>query len=93
MNIATDSKNWRMGLSKAYQLAYVNPQILFERKKIMSVKIVTNSATLSRLAFQLGKTRKEGDPERIEKAENELESYKQICLKSDEIIPGRTGDL
>ena len=58
------------------------------------MKIVTSLATLFKYARELGEAKKSGDAARIAEAERRHEAYRQMCLKSDEIITGyRHGDL
>ena len=58
------------------------------------MKIVTSLATLFKYAGELGEAKKSGDAARIAEAERRHEAYRQMCLKSDEIITGyRHGDL
>ena len=54
----------------------------------MSLRIVTHFGTLMRLAKAAADARREGDPEKIAKAEKEHEDYRQMCLKSDEMVIG-----
>lgn len=51
----------------------------------MTVKVVTFTETLMRLAYELGQARLSGDSERIAKAERAHEDYRQACLGSDEM--------
>lgn len=58
-------------------------------------KIKTSWSTLMRLAKAVGDAKKYGTEQEIKEAEDELESYRQICLKADGmILDGFTyGDL
>lgn len=56
----------------------------------MSVKIVTDLGHLMGLASRLGKARQSGAREVIRKAEAEHDAYRDLCLKSDEIMTGLT---
>ena len=47
------------------------------------IKLVTNFGILMRLAKEESEAKKLGDKERIKKAEEEHESYRQLCLMAD----------
>jgi hypothetical protein len=60
----------------------------------MSIKIITSFPMLMQKAAALGKAKLLRDPEAIQKAQLEHDSYKEMCLKSDEMHLGvRNGDL
>ena len=48
----------------------------------MTIQVVTYLDTLFKLAHELGKARKSGDKEAIEKANEAHEAYRKICLDS-----------
>lgn len=49
---------------------------------------------LMHYAKQVGIASKSGDPEKLAKAEAELEAYKQLCLEADEMkMPFSSADL
>jgi len=50
------------------------------------MKVVTSFATLMKLASELGKARLSGDEERIHVAKENHDAYKELCLKSDEMM-------
>lgn len=52
----------------------------------MSIKTITNISTLMKYASALGKARLSGDEQRIVNAKRDHDSYKKLCLESDEII-------
>ena len=52
------------------------------------VKVITDLGVLMRLARDMAKARKEGDPEKIKKAKKKHDDYHAICLKSDEMMIG-----
>lgn len=58
------------------------------------VKTITNWQTLMKYAHELGQARKSGDKERIIKAEETHDNYKELCLKADAMNLGvRNRDL
>lgn len=58
------------------------------------LKTVTSWSTLMHYARALGEARRRGVPEEIAKAEAEHESYRQLCLASDEMmLPSTAGEL
>lgn len=52
----------------------------------MPIKTFTFWSTLIQLAYEEGQAKLSGDPERIAKATEAHESYRDLCLKSDEMI-------
>ena len=50
------------------------------------IKTITYLSTLMQFAHELGQARLSGDSDKIEKAKKAHDSYKDLCLKSDEII-------
>lgn len=57
-------------------------------KMVKATKTITCLTTLFESAKELGEARKSGDPTRIAEAEKRHEAYRQLCLKSDEMITG-----
>lgn len=53
-----------------------------------NLKIVTNFGVLLRLAKAQADAEKEGDPDKIKKATQDHESYRQLCLKADRMDLG-----
>jgi hypothetical protein len=54
------------------------------------MEIKTSWETLIRLAKAVGDAKKHGTKQDIKEAEDELEAYRQWCLKADEMILGMT---
>jgi hypothetical protein len=54
------------------------------------MKTVTDFGVLMRLASRLGKAKQSGTKEDIEKAQQEHDAYKKLCLESDEMSTGVT---
>jgi hypothetical protein len=60
----------------------------------MTIKTVTSFARLMQLAGELGRAKKAGDPERITAAQRAHDEYKDLALRSDEMLLHCTyGDL
>lgn len=60
----------------------------------MSIELVTDFRVLMQLAHNLGKAKKRGIPEEIEKAQQEHDAYKELCLKANKMRLGvYNGDL
>ena len=51
----------------------------------MSIKTVTSFRTLMKLAYELGQAHLSGDKERIARAVMNHDSYRDLCLQSDEM--------
>lgn len=47
------------------------------------MEIVTSFSTLMKLAHELGQAKKSKDPERIKKAQERHDAYRDLCLKAD----------
>ena len=54
----------------------------------MTIKIITSFETLMKYAGALGKAKKSGNIKEIKDAQKQLDDYKEICLKSDEMSTG-----
>ncbi len=52
----------------------------------MSLTIVTSFHTLMRYAKEEAEARKSGDIERLKKAIEKHEDYRQLCLKADKML-------
>lgn len=52
--------------------------------------VATDFRELMRLAWNLGKAKKSGNKKAIEKAQNEHDSYRDLCLKADQMNLGCT---
>lgn len=49
------------------------------------LRVITSFRTMMTLAYELGQARLSGDPERIRKAQDDHDAYKEIMLRSDKI--------
>lgn len=52
----------------------------------MPIQITTSITSLMQKAHTVGKAKIKGDPKKIKIAEENLESYKQLVLKSDKVM-------
>ena len=60
----------------------------------MAVEIITNWDTLMQLAQEVGQAKLSGDKERLKKAQEAHDNYRDTCLKSDKMsLNCRNGDL
>jgi hypothetical protein len=58
------------------------------------MKVITSFSILIKYAHELGQARLSQDPERIKKAQEKHDVYRDLCLRADEISLNRTcGDL
>lgn len=58
------------------------------------MRVVASTGTLLRLAAELGKARKVGDPQGIQEAQKRHDDYLEVCRRADEMSTGMTrGDL
>ena len=58
------------------------------------IKTITSLDTLMDLAGKVGKAKQSGNKEELEQAQKEHDEYKELCLKSDEMLTGFThGEL
>ncbi|QFG12194.1 Hypothetical Protein OBI_RACECAR_66 [Arthrobacter phage Racecar] len=51
----------------------------------MAIKTVTFMSTLMHYSKEVGRAKREGDPEKIAQAEAKLKEYEQLVLDSDEM--------
>jgi len=54
------------------------------------MKVIADLGLLMRLAREVNIAKADGCPEKIKIAQNEHNSYKEICLKADETATGLT---
>ena len=60
----------------------------------MATKVICYWETLMRLASELGQARLSGDPDHIARAQARHDSYRDACLRSDEmVLPTRAGEV
>lgn len=57
------------------------------------MKVVTNFSVLMRLAWELGQAKMSGDLERIVKAQKAHDDYRDIVLRSDEMVIPRVDNF
>ena len=60
----------------------------------MTTKVMASFPALMKLAGDVGRAKKSGNPARLREAERLLDDYVEICRKSDGMITGATyGDM